>query len=403
MSLSLPLVVCGLNHKTAPVEIREKFVFTSEALPASLKLLTSETDVSEAVILSTCNRTEIYSNTEDSDSVLNWLARFHQISISTLKNHAYTHTKQQAVKHTLRVASSLDSMVLGETQILGQLKQAVNTAEKAGTLGGVLRKLFDHTFSTAKQIRTETDVGSNPVTLGYAILQIAKNIFTDLKRCRVLLIGAGEVIDLVGKYFESQKITEFLLANRTYSHTEKISLYLKARTISLQEIPENLQDADIVISAIHHLTPLIGKGMVETALRRRKHRPLLMIDLAVPRNIETEIKSMEDVYLYNIDELQSILEENTQKRRNSVKMAEEIIEVQTSLFYKELNSLKTNKLIQSYRARMHKIRDEVLKNALREQTMGDKPEEVLQKMAYSLTNKLLHEPCLWLRESEKIR
>lgn len=399
MSLSLPLVVCGLNHKTAPVEVREKFVFTSEALPASLKLFASETGIQEAVILSTCNRTEIYSNTEDSDGIVSWLARFHGVSLSLLKNHVYVHKKQQTVKHALRVASGLDSMVLGENQVLGQLKQAVNTAEKAGTLGGKLRNLFDHAFYSAKQIRTETEVGSNPVTLGYAILQLAKNIFADLKRSRVLLIGSGEIIDLVSRYFEAQGINEFLIANRTYQNTEKISLHLKASTISLQEIPDYIQETDIVVSAIHHITPLIGKGMVETALKKRKHRPLLMIDLAVPRNIETEIKSMEDVYLYHMDDLQSILEENYQKRHDSVKTAEKMIEFQTSLFYEELNSLTTNKLIQSYRARMHKTRDEVLKNALREYTMGDKPEEILQKMAYTLTNKLLHDPCLWFKEA----
>jgi len=399
MSLSLPLVVCGLNHKTAPLEVREKFVFTSEALPASLKLFASATGIPEAVILSTCNRTEIYSYTEDSGSVLSWLANFHGVSLTLLKNHVYVYQKQQTVKHAFRVASGLDSMVLGENQILGQLKQAVNTAEKAGTLGGKLRNLFDHAFYSAKQIRTETEIGSNPVTLGYAILQLAKNIFTDLKHSRVLLIGAGEVIDLVSRYFESQGIREFLIANRTYSHTEKISAHLKANIISLQEIPEYLQKTDIIVSAIHHMTPLIGKGMVETALKKRKHRPLLMIDLAVPRNIETEIKSMEDVYLYHMDDLQSILENNTEKRHDSVKTAEEMIEIQTNLFYEEMNTLKYNKLIQSYRARMHKARDEVLKTALREYTMGDKPEEILQKMAYLLTNKLLHDPCLWLKEA----
>jgi len=399
MSLSLPLVVCGLNHKTAPVEIREKFVFASEALPASLKIFSRETGITEAVILSTCNRTEIYSTTEDSASVLNWLARFHQVSLATLKDHSYIHTQQQTVKHALRVASGLDSMVLGETQVLGQLKQAVNTAENAGTLGGKLRKLFDHTFSAAKKIRTETEVGANPVSLGHAVVHLAKNIFADLKCCRVLLIGAGEVIDIVGRYFESHGISEFLLANRTYAHIEKNCLYLKADAISLQEISDYIQNTDIVVSAIHHLTPLIGKGMVETALKKRKHRPLLMIDLAVPRNMETEIKSMEDVYLYHMDDLQTILEDNSQKRRDSVKTAEEIIDLQTNLFYEELNRLKTNKLIQSYRSGMHKIRDDVLKAALREYAMGDKPEEILQKMAYLLTNKLLHDPCLWLKEA----
>jgi glutamyl-tRNA reductase len=398
---SEPLVVCGLNHKTAPVEVREKFVFTDETLPDSLKSLVLSTGIEEAVILSTCNRTEIYSQTEDYESVLSWLAQSQSVPLDILKAHAYVYLQEKTVKHALRVASGIDSMVLGEPQILGQLKQAVNTAHHTGTLTskGKLRRFFDYTFYAARQIRSETAVGSNPVSLGYAILHLAKNIFADLNRCRVLLIGAGEIIDLVAKYFQTRGITEFLLANRTFSTAEKIGLTLQASTISLQEIAKYLPEVDIVVSAIHTLMPLVGKGMVETALKRRKYRPLLMIDLAVPRNMETEIKSLEGVYLYHMDELQSILAENDKKRHHSVKMAEEMISSQTDRFYEEINYLKTNKLIQTYRVRMHKVRDEILQKALREIEMGDTPEEVLQKMAYLLTNKLLHDPCLWLKKT----
>jgi glutamyl-tRNA reductase len=399
MTMTLPLVVCGLNHKTAPVGVRSQFFIAQEMLSGSLEDLISKTGVDEAMILSTCNRTEIYTQTENVENILAWWANYHKVPIETLKQHSYSHQKQQTVRHLLRVASGLDSMVLGEPQVLGQLKEAVLTAEKAGILKSNLKKFFEYVFYSVKQVRTESQIGQNPLSLGHAVLHLAKNIFTELNKSRVLLIGAGEVITSVSRYFQTHEISEFILANRSFSKAENIGLSLQAKMISLSEISDYIQEADIIVSAIRHTTPIIGKGMVETAIKKRKHRPMLMVDLAVPGNIETEIKSLEDVYLYHMDDLQYILEENYNKKINSVKTAEELINIQTDKYYEELNSLKINHIIQTYRNKMHELRDNSLSDALREYTMGDTAEEVLQKMAYLLTNKLLHDPCLWLKEA----
>jgi glutamyl-tRNA reductase len=396
--MSSPLVVCGLNHKTAPIEVRSQLGMTNQMLSTSLEDLASKTGVREAVILSTCNRTEIYTQTSNTEKILEWWAFFHKVSVELLQKHTYIYTHQETVRHLLRVASGLDSMVLGETQVFGQLKQAVETAEQAGVLKGNLKKFFDYTFSAVKQIRTETRIGDNTLSPGHAVLHLAKNIFTDLTRCRVLLIGAGEVIASVSKYFQTQGISDFLLANRTLSKAEMTGLPLQAKILSLSEIAAHIQEADIIVCAIHHLIPVIGKGMVETALKKRKHKPVLMVDLAVPRNIEAEVKNLEDVYLYNIDDLKHILSENHKKRISKFKTAE-MINIQTEKFYEELNIFKINNVIHSYRNNMHEIRDTILKNALREYAMGDSTEEVLRKMAYVLTNKLLHTPCLWLKEA----
>jgi len=397
--MSAELSTCGLNHKTAPLSLRERLVIPEESLQEALQSLSKETSVEEAVILSTCHRTEIYTKNMHTSKIIQWMSSFHKIPAEKIIPHFYSYQHQTSFSHAVRVASGLDSMVLGEPQIFGQLKNAVKISHHVGMLRN-LKGTFDHVFSVAKKIRTETEIGLHPVSLGYAILQLARNIFENISHCTVLFIGAGEMITLVGKYFQQQKLSKFFIANRTLYNAEKTAFLFEAKPLSLQEIPQAFLEADIVVSAIHSMTPLIGKGMVETAIKQRKHRPILMIDLAVPRNIENEIKSLEDVYLYHLEDLQEIIAKNQEKRKSAVEAAESIIAIETQKFYDHFSTRKVSKLVQAYRARMHVIRDEIVKQALREISLGDKPEEVLEKMAYQLTNKLLHEPSQWIKNKE---
>jgi glutamyl-tRNA reductase len=399
--MSAEIVACGLNHKTAPLELREKLVFREDNLASALKALSFDASVEEAVILSTCHRTEIYASQLAPEKAMQWLSHFHRLPVERLAPHFYCYKNEETISHAIRVASGLDSMVFGEPQIFGQLKTAVNASKKAKMLGTTLGRIFDYVFSTTKQIRTETEIGAHPVSLGYAIMRLARNIFENISHCTVLFIGAGEMISLVGKYFQQQQLSQFIIANRTAINAEKTAFFLNAQSISLQEIPEALDKADIVISAIHSLTPLIGKGLVETAVKHRKHRPILMVDLAVPRNIETEIKSLQDIYLYHLDDLQTILSKNREKRKNAIDAAESIIQGETQKFYEGLSVLKASAEIQHYRARMHAVREKLIQYALRELSLGDKPEDVIEKMAYQLTNKLLHEPCLWIKNNQR--
>lgn len=338
---------CGINHKTAPVELREKIAFQESQLEASLKSFKTYTGFEEAVILSTCNRTEIYTthiqpsseNSENTVKIIDWLAEHHRVSKQTLTHHLYSHQHHSAVvKHAMRVASGLDSLLIGETQIVGQLKSAVNIAEKTGFLGKKLKDLFEHAFQSAKKIRTQTNIGAHSLSLGQVVVKLAKSLFENIADKKVLMIGAGEVINSAAKYLQTHDIQQFWIANRTYSNAEKLYTVLnsshtahasKIDILSLQEIPAILPKVDILISAIHHVSPVIGKGMVETAIKSRKHKPVLMIDLAVPRNIESEIKSLEDVYLYNMDDLQGVLNDNKQKKQLACIYAEELIETQT--------------------------------------------------------------------------
>jgi glutamyl-tRNA reductase len=392
----MSLLACGLNYKTTPIEIREKFNFSRERMTSALKEFVEETKTKGAVILSTCNRTEVYTEGQSKDVISGWLSRSCGLSLSTLSSHLYVYEDHHTVKHALRVASGIDSMILGETQVFGQLKEAVHIAEQAGTLGISLRRLFDHVFSVAKEVRTTTEIGANPVSLGYAVMQLAKNIFSHLNNCRILFVGAGEVVESISKYLYDRGFTNFLVANRTVS---KDILPVQIPTISLQEIPTYLHEADIVISAVHNLIPIIGKGMAETAIKQRKQRPMLMIDLAVPRNIEKEIKKLQDVYLYDIDDMKYILEESWSKKKELINKAESIIQSQTEHFFAELNVLKISNTLSQYRQKMNGLRDEIIKDAMHELETGNPPQEVIQKMAYQLSNKFLHDPCVWIREA----
>lgn len=397
----MTLLALGLNHRTAPVEIRERVAFAPDKVAGALQELTGSGPVHEAAILSTCNRTEVYCGLkgEEKGPVLEWFRDFHRLSSKEVEPYIYTHPDSQAVRHILRVASGLDSLVLGEPQILGQIKQAYGTAQEAGTVGQLLNKLFQHTFSVAKQVRTDTAIGASPVSVAFAAVSLAKQIFSDLKEHTALLIGAGETIELVARHINEQGIGRIIIANRTVERGHKLAQEFNGHAIALTEIPAHLAEADIVISSTAAPLPILGKGMVESALKARKHRPMLLVDIAVPRDIEPEVSGLDDVYLYTVDDLSEIIQENLQSRQQAALQAEDIIDTQVGNFMGWLQSLEAVGTICAFRQSAETIRDQVLEQCSRQLASGADPDQVMHEMARLLTNKLIHEPSAQLNRA----
>ncbi len=390
----------GLNHKTAPVNIREKLSFSPDTINEALQGLNRQTGVTESAILSTCNRTEIYCYCEQgADVVIQWLENYHQLAAGEFRQYLYIHTDAQGVSHMLRVASGLDSMVLGEPQILGQMKTAFNQAKKAGTLGRLLHKLFQHTFNCAKQVRTDTAIGASPVSIAFASVTLAKRLFTDFTQHTALLIGAGETIELVALHLKEVGIKNIIIANRTFENAHKLAKAVSGYAIELNEIPKHLAEADIVISSTASPTPVVSKAMVEQAIKIRKHRPIFMVDIAVPRDIEADVGHLEDVFLYTVDHLQDIIEEGLKSRQEAAAMAEEIIEAQTAHFMNWLKSLDAVKTLCLFREQAEAMRDVAVKNALKQLNKGKPAEAVVKEMAYQLTNKILHQPSIQIKQA----
>ncbi len=337
----MSLITLGLNHTTAPVSIRERLVFPSEQLQQALRELVGISGINEAAILSTCNRTEVYCdiNIENEESeVLQWLGDYHHFKPEDIKPFLYRHLDKSAVRHALRVACGLDSMVLGEPQILGQLKSAYQSADDAGTLGHQLGRLFQHAFSVAKQVRTDTAIGASPVSVAFAAVRLAQQIFSDLGKQTALLIGAGETIELAARHLAGNGIGNIIVANRHVARAQDLAEQYGGRGISLPEISKMLTQADIIISSTASPLPILGKGMVESALKQRKHRPIFMVDIAVPRDIEPEVNDLRDVYLYTVDDLQQVIEDNLESRREAANEAHDIIDVQVEHFMAWLRS-----------------------------------------------------------------
>ncbi len=391
----------GVNHKTAPVDIREKVAFAPDKLSAALNDILTQSSASEVAIVSTCNRTEMYCelDAEQSAEIISWFERYHTLQHAELAPYIYTYQNEQAVQHLLRVASGLDSLILGEPQILGQIKDAYTTAASAGTIGRQLNRLFQHTFSVAKQVRTDTAIGSSPVSVAFAAVSLAKRIFTDLSQHSVLLIGAGDTIELVARHLREHNVTKMLVANRTLERAEVLASNFNAEAITLSEVSSRLAEADIVISSTASPVPILGKGAVESALKTRKHRPMFMVDIAVPRDIEPEVGQLRDIYLYTVDDLQEVIEEGRQSREEAAVQAEEIILNETQHFLGWLRSLEAVDTIRAFRDKADVIREEVLQNALRQINAGKNPEQVLQEMARTLTNKLVHDPSVKLNRA----
>lgn len=397
----MPLIALGINHRTAPVDIRERVAFPPERLSEALRELTHLPQVHEAAILSTCNRTEIYCGLEENahTGVVEWLGHYHKLNAEQLQPYLYVYPEQDAVRHMFRVAAGLDSMILGEPQILGQMKTAYQSAVDAGTLDLQLNKLFQHTFAVAKQIRTDTAIGASPVSVAFAAVSLARQIFGDLSKQTALLIGAGETIELAARHLADHKLGRMIVANRTVERAHTLAAEFNGYAIALSEMPTHLAEADIVISSTASQLPILGKGAVERALKQRKHRPVFMVDIAVPRDIEPEVAQLDDVYLYTVDDLQEVIQENLKSRQEAAVQAEEIIDVQCAHFLGWLRSLDAVSTIRDFRVQADMTRDEVLEKARQLLAQGKDPEQALQFLAHTLTNKLIHTPSANLRQA----
>lgn len=395
----MALTVCGLNHQTAPLSVREQAVFAPEATGVALKDLLSQRVASEAVILSTCNRTELYADTEDPAALGVWLAKHHGLCCDTLSAHLYIHQEASAVQHIMRVASGVDSMVLGESQILGQLKTAYDLARRAGSVGVQLERLLQNVFSVSKQVRAGTALGESPVSIAYVAVSLAKRIFSNLNKACVLLVGAGDTIDIVAMHLCNQGVKRLIVANRTVEKAEKLAAKFAGHAISIAEIPVYLKEADIVVTATASQLPIFGKGALETALKIRKHRPIFMVDIAVPRDIESEVGELEDVYLYNLDDLQTIASENLKSRQGAAKQAEAIIELQAQHFMREWQALKGVNTLCAYRQKIEMLCDDVALKALQQLHRGQPAETVIHDLTRALANKIMHDPTIELRQA----
>ncbi|BBL69756.1 glutamyl-tRNA reductase [Methylogaea oryzae] len=395
----MAILTLGINHTTAPVAIRERLAFPTDGLKDALLDLVRNVKVEEAAILSTCNRTELYcgADTATPQHLIDWLATHHGLPRDEFVPHLYTHTDSGTIRHMFRVACGLDSLVLGEPQILGQIKQAYQSASEAGTLGKHLGKLFQYTFAAAKKVRTDTAIGSSPVSVAFAAVRLAQRIFDDLGQQTALLVGAGETIELTARHLHEQGIGELIIANRTYDKAHALAAQFNGFAISLSELPRHLARADILVSSTASQLPILGKGSVESAIKARRHKPMLLVDLAVPRDIEQEVEQLADVYLYTIDDLRNVIEEGLKSRREAAHQAEEIIDSEVEHFLAWLRAQGATDTIRDFRLQAESARDEALERALQSLKNGTAPEQALQWLAHTLTNKIIHTPSAQLR------
>lgn len=393
------LTVLGINHSTASVDLRESVAFDPVDVVDALK--EAQVDENEGIaIISTCNRTELYLDTERSpETSLRWLERWHKLDQDSLTSVSYMHQGEQAALHLMKVASGLDSLVLGEPQILGQLKSAYAVAEEAGTVSSGLHHIFQTAFAVAKRVRTETAIGKNPVSVAYAAVSLAKQIFSDLTTKTALLVGAGETIRLVSQHLREQGVNKFIIANRTLANAQGLAESLGAQAILLSDIPEYLHQADICISSTASQLPILGKGAVESALKKRKHGLMFMVDVAVPRDIESEVGELDDVYLFTVDDLSDVIEENRRSRSAAAEEALTIIQDGANQWHAEARASKEVDLIRRYREKATQLRDHEFERAKKMLDSGQPAEEVMQRLATALTNKLIHEPTVQLGQA----
>lgn len=394
----MKLYVIGVNHNTAPIQIRENVAFNSEHLGSALRELTQH-DASEAAILSTCNRTELYCSADNPEKPLNWLSQYHKLDASNLQPYIYTLPNDEAVKHAFRVASGLDSMVLGEPQILGQFKQSVKIAQDAGTLGTLLHKLFQRTFEVAKEVRTNTDIGANSISMAAAAVKLAQRIFGDIKDQKVLFIGAGEMIELCADHFAAQKPKSMTVANRSLERGETLAAKIGGEAILLNDLPERFAEFDIVITSTASQLPIVGLGMVESAIKARRHRPIFMVDLAVPRDIEAEVAKLDDVFLYTVDDLAQVVSDGMVNRQTAAIDAEIIVAARVESFMHWLKKRDSVPTIKALRDQAEMTRKAELDKALKLIQKGESAEKVLEALSNALTNKFLHAPSHALNQA----
>ncbi|MCB1674789.1 MAG: glutamyl-tRNA reductase [Halioglobus sp.] len=400
------LIALGINHNSAALEVRERVAFAPEQVSEALVDACDAVQVEEVVILSTCNRTEVYAIVpggcrapDKALQLIDWIANYHHLSAQELRRCAYHYEDHHALQHLVQVASGLDSMVLGEPQIFGQLKSAFSVAAESGTVGGELGRLFPRVFAIAKRVRTDTAIGENPVSVAYAAVNLAGHIFADLGRCNALLVGAGETIELVARHLLEAGVRRIVIANRTLGRARELAQKFGAEAVLLAEIPEQLLDADIVITSTASQLPILGKGAVEQALKSRKHRPYLMVDIAVPRDIETQVGDLRDVYLYSVDDLSEIVDQNLMNRRNEARKADLIIAEGVRQYLEEIRSLDAVDSVREYRQMAERLRERELQRALRALSRGDDPRQVVAQLARSVTNKLIHAPTAGLKQA----
>ena len=397
----MTLIALGLNHQTAPLALREKVALDAASLPAALASLLSRPGVEEAALLSTCNRTEVYAQVEPGQeaSVADWLAQHHGLDYAALEGYLYRHEGGEAVRHLFRVASGLDSMVLGEPQILGQVKEAWQAARVARSLRNPLDRLFQQTFSVAKRVRTDTRVGAHPVSVAFAAVRLARQAFARLEEATVLLIGAGDTIELAARHLAEARPRRLLVANRTLDHAQALAGRHGGVALPLSELARHLPEADVVISATASRHPILDKALVSAALRTRKHRPMFLLDRAVPRDIAGDVADLPDVYLYTVDDLDQVIESGRASRREAAEQAEAIIDLQVEHYLAWWQAQGRQDALRQLRAGGASARDLALARAREQLASGEDAALVLQRLAHQLTNRLLHGPTAALRQA----
>lgn len=411
----MTLIALGINHRTAALETRERVAFAPELMITSLQSGLAQIGGKDFAILSTCNRTELYASAtadlsadltpnvtpELSKAMLSWLASERGMDETELGVSCYVHRGDAAVQHMMKVASGLDSMVLGEPQILGQMKSAFAVAQTAGTLTGSLQQVFQQVFATAKRVRTETAIGENPVSVAYAAVSLAQQIFSRMDDVHALLIGAGETVELLARHLREQGVGQITVANRTLSRAQEMAEKFSADAILLSDIHDRLHEADVVISSTASQLPILGKGAVESALKQRKHKPIFMVDIAVPRDIEPEVGQLDDIYLYTVDDLKSVIEVNLRQREDAADQAKAIISEGVASWQKQLRGQGVASTIRAFRESLGAVRDAELNKALAALNQGQASEQVLRQLAHGLTNKILHTPTTQLKKASE--
>ena len=413
----MALVLVGINHNTATIDLREKVAFPPETVTGAIDKLRKVAAVEGVVIVSTCNRTELYLemiNGESSSAtqevynrqlidwqqlVIAWLAQFHDLPEPELLNCCYCFRDEDVLRHLMKVSCGLDSMVLGEPQILGQIKSAFAVSRQHNAIGSILGRAFQEAFSIAKQVRTDTAIGENPVSVAYAAVSLSQQIFSDLSRLSVLLIGAGKTIELVARHLLDKGVTDLVLANRTLQNALELAGDIGARAVLLSDIPEQLISADMVVSSTNSQLPLLGKGAVERALKQRRHKPMLLIDLAVPRDIEVEVGELADAFLYSVDDISDVIDDNVRSRTEAAAQAESIIERGVQEYQRQLRSLNAVATLKAFRTQAERLSSQELERSLKALEKGESATAVLEGLARALTNKLIHSPSVQMKKA----
>ncbi len=396
----MALFTLGINHRTAPLSVREQVAFHAEELRRALGDLAGRARAHEVAILSTCNRTELYCQAESPQVIGQWLSEYRRVPHGDIEPYLYVHPEREAVRHAFRVASGLDSMVLGEPQILGQMKEAIRIAREEGTLGATLNKLFQNSFAVAKDVRSTTAIGANIVSMAAAAVRLAGRIFERITDQRVLFIGAGEMIELCATHFAAQQPRQIVVANRTVDRGRVLAERFGATAIRLEDVAERLPEFDIVITCTASQLPILGLGLVERAIKARRHRPMFMVDLAVPRDVEVEVGQLDDVFLYTVDDLAQVVQDGMEARQSAVVDAEAIVDARVDGFLQWLHARDSVPVIRALRDGTERVRRHEMEHALKLLARGDDPAAVLDQLSHRLTNKFLHAPTQALQQIE---